>query len=112
MALLASPGMGHLIPVLELGQCFPVHHRFLVTIFVLPRDSSYQDLLNVVCLPLEDVSHLVMDSMAIVSQLVLMMRHAMPILFAEITPLKPRPSALMVNIFVRIRRPNKNRNRE
>ncbi|KAK3413973.1 UDP-glycosyltransferase 72E1 [Eucalyptus grandis] len=110
IALLASPGMGHLIPVLELGQRFAVHHRFLVTIFVvttnastaksqLPLYSSYRDLLNIVFLPPVDVSDLVTDSMAIVSQLVLIMRHAMPILRTEIAELKPCPSALMVDLF-------------
>ncbi|KAI6700167.1 hypothetical protein NL676_014491 [Syzygium grande] len=111
IALLASPGMGHLIPVLELGRRFAVHHRFLVTIFVvttdasaaqsqLPHYSSYQDLLDIVFLPPVDISHLVTDSMSIVSLLVLIMRHAMPILRAEVTRLKPSPSALVVDLLV------------
>ncbi|KAI3437431.1 Glycosyltransferase [Psidium guajava] len=110
IALLASPGMGHLIPVLELGQRFAVHHRFLVTIFVvttdasaaqsqLPLYSSYRDLLDIVFLPPVDVSSLVTDSTTILSQLVLIMRHAMPILRTEIKALKPRPSALVADLF-------------
>ncbi|XP_030469127.1 UDP-glycosyltransferase 72E1-like [Syzygium oleosum] len=109
ITLLTSPGMGHLIPVLELGQCFAVHHGFLVTIFVvttdastaqqLPHYSSYRDLLNIVFLSPVGVSDLVTDSMAILSQLVLIMRHAMPILRAEIAELKPRPLALVVDLF-------------
>ncbi|KAF8028721.1 hypothetical protein BT93_E1393 [Corymbia citriodora subsp. variegata] len=110
IALLASPGMGHLIPVLELGQRFATHHRCLVTIFVvttdasttqsqLPHYSSYRDLLDIVFLPPVDVSDLVTNSMAILSQLVLIMRHAMPILRTEIAELKPRPSALVVDLF-------------
>ncbi|XP_030513369.1 UDP-glycosyltransferase 72E3-like [Rhodamnia argentea] len=110
IALLASPGTGHLIPVLELGQRFAIHHGFLVTIFVvttdasatqsqLPHYSSYKDLLDIVFLPPVDVSDLVTDSMAILSQLVLIMRHAMPILRTKVTALKPRPSALVADIF-------------
>ncbi|KAF8028720.1 hypothetical protein BT93_E1392 [Corymbia citriodora subsp. variegata] len=109
IAILASPGMGHLIPVLELGRCFAVHHRFLVTIFVvttdpstaqsqLPHYSSYQDLLDIVFLPPVDVSDLA-TGLSILSQLVLLMRRAMPILRTEIAALKPRPSALVVDLF-------------
>ncbi|XP_010029834.2 UDP-glycosyltransferase 72E2 [Eucalyptus grandis] len=110
IALLASPGIGHLIPVLELGRRFAVQHHFLVTIFVvttdasaaqsqLPHYSSYRDLLNIVFLPPVDVSDLATGSMAILSQLVLLMRRAMPHIRAEIAKLKPCPSALIVDLF-------------
>ncbi|RVW73941.1 UDP-glycosyltransferase 72E1 [Vitis vinifera] len=39
-ALLASPGMGHLIPVLELGKRLITHHGFQVTVFVVATEVS------------------------------------------------------------------------
>ena len=39
-ALLASPGMGHLIPILELGKHLVTLHDFEVTIFIVATDPS------------------------------------------------------------------------
>ena len=39
-ALLASPGMGHLIPILELGKHLVTLHGFEVTVFIAATDPS------------------------------------------------------------------------
>lgn len=65
--LLASPGMGHFIPAVELGKHLATHHGFDVTIFVVAADASMTESplfkppqtpnpLNLVLLPLVDVS--------------------------------------------------------
>ncbi|KAK8717544.1 hypothetical protein V6N13_044807 [Hibiscus sabdariffa] len=40
MVLLASPGMGHLIPVLELARRLVSHQSFKVTVFVVATDHA------------------------------------------------------------------------
>ncbi|KAK7841826.1 anthocyanidin 3-o-glucosyltransferase 5 [Quercus suber] len=39
-ALLSSPGLGHLIPVLELGKRLVTHHNFQVTVLVIASHTS------------------------------------------------------------------------
>ncbi|KAI3437432.1 Glycosyltransferase [Psidium guajava] len=99
ITLLARPGLGSSSgPRTRLA--LTVHHRFLVTIFImttdastaqsqLPHYSSYRDLrdVDIIFLSPVDISDLVTDSMAIPSQLVLIMHHAMPILCTKIAEL-------------------------
>jgi coniferyl-alcohol glucosyltransferase len=40
VVLLSSPGIGHLIPIIELGKRFHIHHNFKVTILVITSQSS------------------------------------------------------------------------
>ncbi|KAK3224053.1 hypothetical protein Dsin_011078 [Dipteronia sinensis] len=40
VALLASPGMGHVIPVLELAKRLTNHHNLHVTVFVVSFDQN------------------------------------------------------------------------
>ncbi|KAI6695361.1 hypothetical protein NL676_023071 [Syzygium grande] len=109
-ALLASPGMGHLIPVVELGKRLGAHHGFDVTIFVVAADSSTEkspiftaasglDHLKLVLLPPVDVSGLIDLTASVVTQLVMMMRKALPSLRAAISAMRTRPTALVVDLF-------------
>ncbi|XVF61995.1 hypothetical protein PTKIN_Ptkin08bG0180800 [Pterospermum kingtungense] len=110
-ALLASPGMGHLIPVLELGKRLVSHHGFTVTIFVVTTDTSlYQsqllkisktsyDLLEVVLLPPVDISGQIDQSTSILTQLTMMMREALPSLRSAISAMKVPPIAIIVDMF-------------
>lgn len=106
-ALLASPGMGHLIPVLELGKRLLTCHGFHVTLFVVATDASTtQSLLeephpdlNVVNLPLVDISGLVDPTATIVTKIIVMMRETLPSLRSAILALKSPPTALIVDLF-------------
>ncbi|KAI3412348.1 UDPGT domain-containing protein [Psidium guajava] len=109
-ALLASPGMGHLIPVVELGKCLANHHGFDVTVFVVAPDSSIEESpifsseltsnhLELVLLPPVDISGLIDSTASIVTQLVIMMREALPSLRAAISAMRARPTALVVDLF-------------
>ncbi|XP_030529522.1 UDP-glycosyltransferase 72E1-like [Rhodamnia argentea] len=108
--LLASPGMGHFIPVVELGKRLATHHGLDVTIFVVAADASIAESplfkpprtpnpLNLVLLPPVDISALVDSSTSVVTQLLIMMREALPLLRAAISAMKYRPTALIVDLF-------------
>ncbi|KAL3583611.1 hypothetical protein D5086_014672 [Populus alba] len=106
-ALLASPGMGHLIPVLELGKRLVTYHGFHVTLFVVATDASTtQSLLkepypniNIITLPLVDISGLIDPAATVVTKLAVMMRETLPSLRSAILALKSPPTALIVDLF-------------
>ncbi|KAH8503514.1 hypothetical protein H0E87_014698 [Populus deltoides] len=106
-ALLASPGMGHLIPVLELGKRLVTYHGFHVTLLVVATDASTtQSLLkepypniNITTLPLVDISGLIDPAATVVTKLAVMMRETLPSLRSAILALKSPPTALIVDLF-------------
>lgn len=109
-ALLASPGMGHLIPVLELGKRLATNHNFLVTIFVLAKDASnarkqleespdLDTLLNLVPLPPVDLAGKVYPAAHIVTMLSTMVRESLPGLRSAISGLESRPTVFIADLF-------------
>ncbi|KAF2295087.1 hypothetical protein GH714_031433 [Hevea brasiliensis] len=110
-ALLASPGMGHFIPVLELGKRLVSEHGFNATVFVVTTDTSLSQsqllkkshpipkLLDIVLLPLVDISTLINPTTGILAQLAIAMRQALPSLRQAISAMKFCPTALIVDIF-------------
>ncbi|KAB5547682.1 hypothetical protein DKX38_011088 [Salix brachista] len=106
VALVASPGMGHLIPIIELGKRLVTCHELDVTIFVVTSgdvsslsQASCQNLLNIVLLPPVDISGLVDSATSIYTQLAIMMRLALPNLQAAISAMESHPVALIVDLF-------------
>jgi coniferyl-alcohol glucosyltransferase len=109
-ALLSSPGMGHLIPVVELGKRLVTHHNFNVTIFAVtsPMSPAESDviqscmspkLLDIVQLPPVDISGLVDANSMIVTRLSVIMREARPAIRSAISAWNPRPTLLIVDLF-------------
>ncbi|KAJ6367033.1 hypothetical protein OIU77_003419 [Salix suchowensis] len=109
-ALLSSPGLGHFIPVIELGKRLVTNHGFSVTVFVVTTDNSLSksqllkqspcpDLLNIVLLPPVDVSSLITPATGILAQLAIMMREALPKLRSAILAMKFCPTVLIVDLF-------------
>jgi coniferyl-alcohol glucosyltransferase len=109
-ALLSSPGMGHLIPVLELGKRLVTHHNFTVTIFAVtsPMSPAESDviqscmspkLFDIVQLPPVDISGLVDANATVFTQLSVMMREARPAIRSAISAWNPRPTLLIVDLF-------------
>ncbi|KAJ8764293.1 hypothetical protein K2173_006033 [Erythroxylum novogranatense] len=110
-ALLASPGLGHLIPILELAKRLVSSHGFQATVFVVTTDSSLSkspifkellpvpDQLNLVLLPPVDISNLITPSTLILTQLAIMMREALPSFRSQILAMKIPPTALIVDLF-------------
>ncbi|XVE87262.1 hypothetical protein DITRI_Ditri18aG0102600 [Diplodiscus trichospermus] len=106
-ALLASPGMGHIIPVMELGKRMVTHHDFHVTLFVVGIDHASASLLkspkpnnfDIVALPSVDISGLLDPNARIVAKLLMTMRESLPSLRSAIAAMKFRPTALVVDLF-------------
>ncbi|XP_022773980.1 UDP-glycosyltransferase 72E1-like [Durio zibethinus] len=112
VALLASPGMGHLIPVLELAKRLVSHQSFKVTVFVVATDhasiansqllqspSASNDLLDMVLLPFIDISNIVEPDASFVTKIVILMLESLPFLRSEISKMEFRPTALVVDLF-------------
>ncbi|ESQ45460.1 hypothetical protein EUTSA_v10010324mg [Eutrema salsugineum] len=110
-AMLASPGMGHVIPVIELGKRLAGSHGFHVTIFVLEADAASAQsqflnspgcdatLVNVIGLPSPDISGLVDPSVNFAIKILFMMRQTIPTLRSKISEMQHKPTALIVDLF-------------
>ncbi|XP_059623713.1 anthocyanidin 3-O-glucosyltransferase 5-like [Cornus florida] len=106
-ALLASPGMGHLIPVIELANRLFTHHNFDVTVFTISTGTSpatqsqhlTSNLFNVVTLPPVDISGSVDPNADIFIQLLALMRQSIPNIRSAINSMKSRPAVLVVDFF-------------
>ncbi|KAE9457659.1 hypothetical protein C3L33_10433, partial [Rhododendron williamsianum] len=111
-AILSGPGMGHQIPVLELAKRLVTQHNIPVTILVVttqtspaeshllhPPATSSPNLLRIVQLPPVDVSSLLDPAAAVVTQLRVMMRAAVPSVRSALLGLRPRPTSLIVDLF-------------
>ncbi|XP_020217726.1 UDP-glycosyltransferase 72E1-like [Cajanus cajan] len=109
-ALLASPGMGHLIPMVELGKRLLTHHGFHVTLFVVTTDSSTTtqllhqtsnlNSLNIVQVPPIDVSHKLPPNPPLATRITLTMMESIPFLRSSILSMNnPPPSSLIVDMF-------------
>ncbi|KAB5547686.1 hypothetical protein DKX38_011092 [Salix brachista] len=110
VVLLASIGMGHLIPILELGKRLSTHQNFDVTIFAVASQSSAaesqilhsamtENLCEIVELPPVNISGLVSPDAAVVTQICVIMREIKPALRSAISGLSFRPAALIVDLF-------------
>ncbi|KAJ6367026.1 hypothetical protein OIU77_003413 [Salix suchowensis] len=110
VVLLASIGMGHLIPILELGKRLSTHHNLDVTIFVVASQSSAaesqilqsamtENLCEIVELPPVNISGLVSPDAAVGTQICVIMRAIKPALRSAISGLSFRPAALIVDLF-------------
>jgi hypothetical protein len=110
LVLLASLGIGHLIPILELGKRLFTHHNFDITIFVVVSHSSAAEsqvlqsamtpkLCEIVELPPVNISRLVSPDAAVATQICVTMREIKPALRSAISALSFRPAALIVDLF-------------
>lgn len=108
--LLASPGIGHLIPVLELGKRLATLHGFDVTLVVVAADPSTTKSqllkqvsspypLNLVLLPYKDITGKLDPSAHMVTRLIVIMRESLPVLRSTIIAMKVRPTVLIVDLF-------------
>ncbi|CAL5367203.1 unnamed protein product [Camellia sinensis] len=109
-AILSSPGMGHLVPVLELGKRLATHHGLEVTILVVtthssPAESQLLDPstapkhLRILQLPPVDISSLVNPDTKIVTLLAIIMRQARPSLRSALSAMEHRPAMFIVDLF-------------
>ncbi|XP_045787231.1 anthocyanidin 3-O-glucosyltransferase 5-like [Trifolium pratense] len=105
VVLLSSPGIGHLIPIIELGKRFHIHHNFKVTILVITSQTSQAEsqilksatnpsLYTIIPIPSSNIS-----ATAVSTRIRLTMRHSIPSIKSALINLPLRPSAFIVDIF-------------
>nr|QNV69595.1 glycosyltransferase [Mentha x piperita] len=109
VAIVSSPGVGHLIPAVVLGNRLAAHHGVRVVVFQVTTEASppeskllklpLHQLVELVELPPVDISHLVGPTTQVVTQLCLMLRHARPLASSAVAAMDPRPAALVVDHF-------------
>ena len=110
VALLASPGLGHLIPILELAKCLATQHGLIVTIIAVTNEthqikdellssasSSCPDHIYTIILPIDKL--IFSGNETILARLSIMMRTALPSLHSLIHNMKRKPIALIVDQF-------------
>jgi len=110
VALVSSPGLGHLIPAIELAKRFVLHHNFKVTILAVTSQTSRAEtqmlnsaltpsLCHIIDIPSPDITALVAQNDAVVTRLCVVMREAKVAIKSILSEITPRPSALIVDIF-------------
>ncbi|KAG7618672.1 UDP-glycosyltransferase 72C1 [Arabidopsis thaliana] len=108
-ALVASPGMGHAVPILELGKHLLNHHGFdRVTVFLVTDDVSRSKSLIGKTLMEEDPKFVIrfipLDvsgqdlSGSLLTKLAEMMRKALPEIKSSVMELEPRPRVFVVDL--------------
>ncbi|ESQ45461.1 hypothetical protein EUTSA_v10010327mg [Eutrema salsugineum] len=109
-AMFVSPGMGHVIPAIELGKRLAGSHGFHVTIFVLEADAASAQsqflnspgfntaLVDVIGLPAPDISGLVDPSALIGMKIMTMIRESVQTLRSKIAEMQHKPTALIVDV--------------
>ncbi|XP_074294338.1 uncharacterized protein LOC141622179 [Silene latifolia] len=113
VALLASPGIGHLIPIVELARRLVAQHRFTVTVFAVARDdheaedellrlasSSWTaDVFNTLVLNVVDVALELEPNANVVAVILARIRATLPTLQSFILGMKVKPTAFIVDQF-------------
>lgn len=110
VVLLSSPGLGHLIPVLELGKRIVTLCNFDVTIFMVGSDTSAAEpqvlrsamtpkLCEIIQLPPPNISCLIDPEATVCTRLFVLMREIRPAFRAAVSALKFRPAAIIVDLF-------------
>lgn len=111
LAIVSSPGIGHLSPALLLGQRLVTSHNARVTILIVTTTntsetqsqliSTYTVDTNILVIeiPAADISSIVAPDAKVVTRLCVMMRETIPTIRAAIFSMDPRPDVLMGDIF-------------
>lgn len=107
--LVPSPGLGHLIPIMELADCLVTNHNFQATVLVVSSNiraqsqviQSAQKLFNMIELPPLDASsgHDDHPAGAVFTNLPAIMLDARDCLRSAISALEPKPAAMIVDLF-------------
>ena len=109
VAVLASPGMGHIIPLFELAKRLVVHHGIHVSFLNITTEASAAQNqllhsptlppnLKVIDLPLADISALVTEDTLVVTRLCINVQESLKPLKSILIDLG-KPQALIVDLF-------------
>ncbi|KAF9612419.1 hypothetical protein IFM89_039452 [Coptis chinensis] len=107
VVLLASPGMGHIIPLVELSKRLVTLDKFSVTLFVIPTSqsqllkslSTFHDEFHIVDLTPGNILELVSRNISVENRISITVQESMTSLKSHLTSMKPTPVALIVDIF-------------
>ncbi|TKY50572.1 Anthocyanidin 3-O-glucosyltransferase 5 [Spatholobus suberectus] len=110
IAVLPSPGIGHVTPLLELSKLLVTHHHCHVTFLNVTTESSavqnrllhsphLPPNLHVIDLPPVDLSTTVNDQTPVLTRLCLILRHSLRSLNTTLTKLPNKPKALIIDMF-------------
>uniref|UniRef100_A0A3Q7EZ04 Uncharacterized protein n=1 Tax=Solanum lycopersicum TaxID=4081 RepID=A0A3Q7EZ04_SOLLC len=110
VAIVSSPGMGHLIPVPVLGNRLATHHNIKITIFTITTNSSSPEIkflkkfnekktIEIIHVPSVNISHLIDSHTKLFTQLRILVREALPEIHSGIASMNHRLDALIVDIF-------------
>ncbi|XP_061374477.1 anthocyanidin 3-O-glucosyltransferase 5-like [Gastrolobium bilobum] len=110
VVLLSSPGLGHLIPTIELGKRFVLHNNFKVTILAITSNTSEaethilksamtSELIDVIEIPSANISGLIDADAGLLTLLSMMMRQTLPAIRSALSNMTVRPSVLIVDLF-------------
>lgn len=113
VALLSSPGVGHLIPIVELGKRLTTLYNTKITIFIVTTrtSTSEQKLLDpliktctdndirIMNIPAPDISEIVDPAANIVGKLGVLMREAKPAIRESLLGLMPKPKVVIFDFF-------------
>lgn len=105
VVLLSSPGLGHLIPVIELAKRFLLHHNFKATILAVTTQTSEAERevlrsssCDVIEIPVPDLPTLTTE-VVVFTRLCLAMRAVVPAIRSALLNMPLRPSAFIVDLF-------------
>ncbi|KAD5960888.1 hypothetical protein R6Q59_013906 [Mikania micrantha] len=109
IALIASPGIGHLAPLLSLGHRLATTHNLRATVLAVTTTISpaitqlltslTTTNLSVIQIPAADISAVIPPDAKIVTQLCIMMRETVPAIRSTISTMASGPHALIGDIF-------------
>lgn len=112
VALLSSPGLGHLIPVIELAKRFVIQHDFKATVLAITCQNSEAqthvvnsalntNLIDIIEIPGADITPLIdpNDDVPALKLLSMMMHETKPALRSALCNLTPHPSIIILDLF-------------
>ncbi|GJZ47189.1 anthocyanidin 3-O-glucosyltransferase 5-like protein [Tanacetum coccineum] len=109
LVIISSPGMGHLVPVLLLGNLIATHHHSRITILAVTTESSpvesqlissfTENNINIIKIPLPDMSDLLRPEDTVFTHLVVMMSEARQGISSAISSMKRRPDVIIADMF-------------
>ncbi|BAT74895.1 hypothetical protein LR48_Vigan02g165400 [Vigna angularis] len=110
VVLVSSPGLGHLIPVIELAKRFVLLHNFKVTVIAVTSQTSPAEaqilnslltpsLCHLIDIPSPDISALISQNDAVFTRLCVVMSEAKLAIRSILSEITPRPSAVIVDAF-------------
>ncbi|CAI9106753.1 OLC1v1005972C1 [Oldenlandia corymbosa var. corymbosa] len=107
IGILASPGMGHLLPVLVLGNRLSTEFNVKVTVLAITEVPTVQNLgleaeladFDVLQIPPVDISHLIDANTKLSTRIRIMVSEALPGLRSAISGMKDLPEILICDLF-------------